>query len=462
MLELFSSGLISLWLEMAGASPKASGVTAAAQPAAAGNPVGDSVDLVAWQADPWRLLTGAPDPSTENAVEQYLKGLAAKGWTTANQGIWIQSGPLPLANHQGTTPLPAASLTKIATSLAALETWGPTHQFETLIGATGPIQNGVLQGDLVIYGTGDPFFVWEEAIAVGNSLNQMGISRVTGNLIITGSFAMNYESDPTLAGTLLKQGLNSAIWPEEAKAQYLTLPKGTPQPKVAIDGAVQVGADGRTPALLIPRQIVLLRHQSLPLAQILKHMNIYSNNLMAEMLASSVGGAQVVAQKAAAAAGVPPEEIQLINGSGLGPENRLSPRAVYGMLMAIQRYLQPHHITIADLFPVSGRDQGTLIDRRIPPASVVKTGTLWDVSALAGVMPTRDRGLVWFVIINRGEDVEGLRAQQDTLLQTLVNQWGMAPTLPIAIAPTPGINNELVTLGAAMRNQILYNQNSRG
>jgi len=56
---------------------------------------------------------------------------------TKNQGVWIQSGPVLMANHQGTVPLPAASLTKIVTSLAALKTWGPAHQFETLISATG-------------------------------------------------------------------------------------------------------------------------------------------------------------------------------------------------------------------------------------------------------------------------------------------------------------------------------------
>jgi D-alanyl-D-alanine carboxypeptidase/D-alanyl-D-alanine-endopeptidase (penicillin-binding protein 4) len=60
-------------------------------------------------------------------------------------------------------------LTKIATSLAALKTWGPSYQFETLISATGPVQNGVLQGDLVIKAVAIRF-VWEEAIALVTDL----------------------------------------------------------------------------------------------------------------------------------------------------------------------------------------------------------------------------------------------------------------------------------------------------
>jgi len=61
--------------------------------------------------------------------------------------------------------------------------------------------------------------------------------------------------------------------------------QGTPRPRVVISGSVQVAT------LPVPKQILLLRHQSLPLAQIIKEMNIYSNNEMAEMLAQSLGSA---------------------------------------------------------------------------------------------------------------------------------------------------------------------------
>lgn len=416
MLDLVSSGFVSLWLKMAGVPQSI-----------------QTEEILASWASPGLVLSHQPDPSAVAVLQQYLQGLSATGLPDTNQGIWIQSGYHLLANHQGTEPLPAASLTKVATSLAALKTWGPDHQFETLVSATGPIQNGVLQGDLVIQGNNDPFFVWEEAIALGNALNRLGLRQVTGNLIITGKFAMNYEPDPQKAGALLKQALNARLWSEEITAQHQTLPSGTPKPEVAIAGTVQVGM------LPTPKQIALLRHQSLPLAQILKQMNIYSNNAMAEMLSDSVGGSQVVAQVAAQTAGFPRNEIQLINGSGLGSENRISPRAVCAMFMAIEAYLRPRNMTVADLFPVSGQDVGTLIDRQIPTTSVVKTGTLWDVSTLAGAMPTRDRGMVWFAILNRGEDLDGLRSRQDGFLQHLVQKWGASPAVVAAIAPSTAI-----------------------
>jgi len=379
-------------------------------------------------------------------VQGYLKRLSAKGMLEGTQAVWMQSGIMPLVSNEGTVPVPGASLTKIATSLASLQTWGPTFQFETRLSAVGQIQNGVLQGDLVVEGGGDPLFVWEEAIAIGNALNKMGISRVAGNLVIVGNFWMNYESNPLVAGELLRAGLNSAIWPPGVDGLYYKMPPGTKMPRVAIAGDILTKKS-------VPPSRLLLKRRSLPLAEILKQMNIYSDNDLAQMLADAVGGAKVVQQQTAWAAGVPPSEIQLINGSGLGEENRISPRAVCAMLQAIQRYLQPTNLTVADLFPVSGRDRGTLEHRHLPLGTVAKTGTLDHVIALAGAIPTRDRGLVWFAIVNRGSDWDGLRNEQDLFLQKLVKDWGIAPTLPLAI--TPHINGNRPALGAANRNDIL-------
>ncbi|MBE9206288.1 D-alanyl-D-alanine carboxypeptidase [Nostoc sp. LEGE 06077] len=437
MLELLSSGLVSLWLEMAGVEIKPS----------------DALEALAGQVNPGLVLASDPNPTGVNTVQQYLQGLIKSKLVAQNlaesQGIWLQSGPILMANHEGTTPLPAASLTKIATSLVSLKTWGPDHQFETLIGTTGPVVNGVLQGDLVIVGGGDPMFVWEEAIALGNTLNKMGIKQIKGNLLITGNFAMNFQRHPLLAGQMVKQALNHKTWTRPANYIYSIMPKGTPKPEVVITGTIKVAPQP-------PEQTLLVRHKSLPLRQLLKEMNVYSNNEMAEMLAESVGGAGVVQSTAASLARVPESEIQLINGSGLGPENRISPRAVCAMLMAIQQQAAGYNLNLADLFPMSGFDhRGTVHSRHMPVGTVIKTGTLRDVSSLAGVMPTRDRGLVWFAILNRGPFVSNYRLEQDKLLQSLVKQLEVTPAVPTAITPHSPANS-LPELGATSRNEILF------
>lgn len=381
-----------------------------------------------WLTMPMFALQKDPDPLAEATMRQFLQAWDPKGGTAA-QGVWIQSGLSILANYQGNVPLPAASLTKIATTLASLEKWGPDHQFETLVSATGPIKDGVLQGDLVVSGSGDPFFVWEEAIALGNSLNQMGIRSVTGSLVVVNGFYMNYEVDPNIAGQRLLQALNSSTWSPEIVGQYNMMPPKTPKPQIAIARGLKINN------VPIPKTLLLLRHKSLPLTQILKEMNIYSNNQMSEILARNLGGPQITAQIAAKSADVPQAEIQMVNGSGLGVENRLSARAVCAMLTTVDRFLQPHNLSVDDIFPVAGREhRGTMQARKLPLGTAIKTGTLNTVSALAGRMPTRDQGQVWFSIINWGGDIEGFRVQQDEFLTRLSQGWGTSPTLQVGPA----------------------------
>ncbi|HIK15625.1 MAG TPA: D-alanyl-D-alanine carboxypeptidase [Leptolyngbyaceae cyanobacterium M33_DOE_097] len=432
MLDLLSSGVISFMLNQAQMPELA-----------------NSADLVVWQP-PVPVFVKDADPTAQAALLSTLQTLSGQGLNTQEQGIWLQQGSMMLAQNQGTTPFPAASLTKVATSLASLYTFGPNHQFETLVSATGPIYNGVLQGDLIVQGGGDPLLVWEDAIAIGNALNQLGIRQVTGNLLVTGNFMMNFESDRFKSGNLLKQALNQSLWSGEVEAQYRTLPKGTARPQVEITGLVSHVGYGSD---LLPASTVLLRQKSLPVKQIIKLMNIYSNNAISEAMANAVGGPAVVAERAAQLANVPQQEVLLKNGSGLGVENRISPRAVCAMFATLQRYAETSGMTLADFFPISGTDEGTIETRKIPRYAVVKTGTLNDVSALAGVLPTRDRGLVWFAILNRGSNLDGLRGRQDALLQALSAQWGVANPVPVAVRPTASVHSVVGFVGDNRRIQ---------
>ncbi|MDB9515920.1 D-alanyl-D-alanine carboxypeptidase [Roseofilum reptotaenium CS-1145] len=371
-----------------------------------------------------------PDPQVNAQVQETLDTMANKGYPKANQGVWMQSGDTLLANYQGTTLLPAASLTKIATTLAVLDTFGPKHQFVTQIGYTGTLENGVINGDLVIIGDRDPFFVWEDAIALGNALMNMGIKQVTGDLVIVGSFYMNYEENPKTSGALLRQGLNVQLWPDRAYLQYETLPDNTPQPELSTGGLIKTTTT--TPANVKP----LVRYSSLPVAELLKKMNQYSNNPMAEMFAGMVGSAGTVAQKAATLSGVPPAEIKLINGSGLGEENQMSPRAAIGLFLGIQKLLQPHQMTIGDVVAIVGEDEGILTSRPLPKFAVLKSGSLYAVSTLGGALPTAQNGVVWFAMFNGGSYYEDFREEQEAFLNKLVRQWGVVSRLPEELKPS--------------------------
>ncbi|MFM1842978.1 MAG: hypothetical protein RLZZ490_1716 [Cyanobacteriota bacterium] len=398
---------------------------------------------VAWQTAKLFDVPTQTDPVITQIINDYLDRLVSLGYDRDRQGIWLQSEWAFLADHHGNQPLPAASLTKVATSLAALDKWGLNHQFITRFYADGPVQNGVLQGNLMIEGGYDPLFVWEEAIALGNGLNQLGIQEITGDLIIVGNFAMNFETKPEIAGALFKQAINERQWSGVIETAFAELPPGTPRPQVKILG--QVIRQGTIPPTAQP----ILDHQSLTVAALVKQMNIYSNNDMAEMLANSVGGPAVVIQTALRLAQMPASEIRLHNGSGLGVDNRLSPQAVTRLYQALQAQLQPQGLDIDDLFPVMGRDrQGTLEWRSMPKGLTVKTGTLNEVSALAGIIPTQERETVWFSIINGGPNFDRLRAEQDKMLQQIAQHWRIS-SQDFAAGP-----NDEITLGDPQRNQL--------
>ncbi|MCE2976572.1 MAG: D-alanyl-D-alanine carboxypeptidase [Pseudanabaena sp.] len=377
-----------------------------------------------------------PDPVAKQAITGMLNELKQLGLTNPDQGAWIQSHDGAIASgYLSNRPLPSASLTKIVTTLAALQAWGSNYRFITNISTTGNLVGDTLKGDLIIEGGGDPFFVWEEAIAVGNKLNKLGLKRIQGNLVITGRFAMNFETDLPKAASFLRLAFDSSRWDGEVAEQYATMPVGTPKPQLTILGNVQTVANLGSSNI---SSKLLIRHASLPLWQILKRMNTFSNNEMSEMLASQLGGGQQVAAIAANATDMPLSEIRLVNGSGLGQANQISPRAVVAILMAVHNRAQVEGLTLADLFPMSDCNCGTIEGRKMPRWAIVKTGTLSDVSALAGVIQTKQHGVIWFSLINRGEgNIDDFHRSQDQVLQNLVAKWGLPKSPSPSFTETP-------------------------
>ena len=409
-----------------------------------------AVDIRPKPDSAWVQALLSNDPAAKEIVSGYVSRLSSVGYASERQGVWVSAGQFPVADHKGTTPLPAASLTKVATTLAALTSWGPDQRFETLVGWQGQFdaESGTINGDLIVEGGDDPLFVWEEAIALANTLNLLGVRRVTGDLIITGRFTMNFETSLSKSGTLLKQAFNASEWNDEVRVAHQNLAPVTPTPQIRIDGSVKTDPVSQ-------RNLVsgwLVRHDSLSLVAILKAMNIYSNNPMAEQVAKTVGGPTAVVNKVKTVIDIESDELTLVNGSGLGEANQMSPRTAVLMLQETQDILQSHSLTVSDVFPVAGADGGTIADRNLPANAVVKTGSLAVVSALAGAMPTQDKGLVWFSLINYGSGLDALRSRQDRLLSALEQQWGKASGIPSELKTTVVIGQAPYQFGLPERN----------
>ncbi|MFS8821903.1 D-alanyl-D-alanine carboxypeptidase [Synechococcus sp. W60.2] len=119
--------------------------------------------------------------SLQPQVETYLAQLSGRGFASTAQGVWLQRGDEVLGQHQGSKALPAASLTKVATTLAALQQFGPHHRFVTTYLATGSLgTDGVLQGDLWVLGGRIPSLSGRKPSRWGTPSTPRGSARCAG------------------------------------------------------------------------------------------------------------------------------------------------------------------------------------------------------------------------------------------------------------------------------------------
>ena len=85
-----------------------------------------------------------------------------------------------LEAREATRGFPPASVTKAITALYALEALGPTFRFRTQLVATGPVVDGVIQGDLVLVGGGDPVLDTDALGDMAANLRSAGVRGATG------------------------------------------------------------------------------------------------------------------------------------------------------------------------------------------------------------------------------------------------------------------------------------------
>ena len=335
-----------------------------------------------------------------------------------------------------------ASNVKVATAYAVLKTFGPDYRFPTNVWTDGQIDtiSGTLYGNLYVSGR-DPVFNFEHAVAVANELNRLGVRSITGDLIVTDNFAMNFNTSAQRASSTLLMTMDSAKRPVAATRawQNYLINSGkyaqvTGVPGVSITGGVYVQA--------IPTNARLLfSHESTPMREIIKTTLCYSNNFLSERLGDMLGGSYAVARIVQQNAQIQPQEFSLQSSSGLGI-NRVTPIAMMKLLRVLRKELARNKMSFADIMPVAGIDKGTLenrFDTDFSRGSVVgKTGTLpstdGGVSSLAGEIQTR-QGKLLFVIFNQRGSVNRFRAFQNSLVSIIQGQLGGAASLQYVAIP---------------------------
>lgn len=88
-----------------------------------------------------------------------------------------------LEQRSAQVTMPPASVAKAVTALYALAQLGPDFRFRTRVLATGPLAEGVVQGDVLLVGSGDPTLQTDQLGDLAAALAARGIKGATGRFL---------------------------------------------------------------------------------------------------------------------------------------------------------------------------------------------------------------------------------------------------------------------------------------
>lgn len=172
-----------------------------------------AIAAVVWSCGPGGPARAADAPAPLSSIAAWS---AAAGVDAREVGAIAVplDGPTPLIEHQAHRALSPASTMKIVTTWAALSLLGPEFRWQTAFHLRGALENGVLHGDLVVRGGGDPKLVIEHLEEIIADLRAAGLERIDGDLVLDDSIfetaeenAADFDGQPWQPYNVLPSGL---------------------------------------------------------------------------------------------------------------------------------------------------------------------------------------------------------------------------------------------------------------
>lgn len=392
-------------------------------------------------------------------------------------------GPIGIF-HNARKPVNPASVMKLVTAFAGLELLGPAFTFRTDVLVTGELSGGVLHGDVVIRGGGDPKLTYDRVWQIARQLRARGLREIRGDMILDRGYFAPVEHDPASFDNEPRRAYNvgsDALLVNFQTVTFRFIPGATgvavaaepDLPNVEVVSLIELSPDacgdwrhklryevvekellasvsfggtyaadcgerawplalfdgprftesnlrwlwsdaggvlrGRVRAGTAPADArLLLRHESEPLANIVRDMNKFSNNVIARhvflaLSAEPAGGGSTAASARRvsewlAARGIEAPELVVDNGSGLSRDARVSAATLAAVLRgAWSSAVMPELISSLPVLAVDGtlrlREGGGAAGR-----AHLKGGTLNEVRSVAGYVLDR-RARRWIVVM---------------------------------------------------------------
>lgn len=151
-------------------------------------------------------------PSLAALPDEVSRALRTSGVPESAVSLWVAPVDTSTASwsHRASTPRNPASVMKLLTSLAALETLGPAWTWKTEAYTTGPIESGVLKGDLVLRGGGDPFLTWDRFGGLLRDIRSRGVQEIRGDVVVDRSLFALPLHDPAAFDGRAARAYNAA------------------------------------------------------------------------------------------------------------------------------------------------------------------------------------------------------------------------------------------------------------
>ncbi|MDP2795091.1 MAG: D-alanyl-D-alanine carboxypeptidase/D-alanyl-D-alanine-endopeptidase [Sulfurisoma sp.] len=451
------------------------------------------------------LAQGAPHD--ERLPPPVARALKAAGIPRSAVAVVVQEtgAVFPRVGINAGQAMNPASVMKLVTTFAALELLGPAHAWRTeaLAAPQDLLADGVLAGDLVLRGSGDPRLTFEQFWLLLRQLRARGLRDIRGDLVLDrsafpaighdeaafdGKPQRPYNVGPD-ALLLNFKAVRLTLIPAADPERILALPEPAPANLDIVNliklngggcgdwkdglradvsrhgsngGNYRLILTGSYPAacgeqrwnlnvlshadyvLGVFRQLwtelggsikgtvrdgtapdgarLLASIDSAPLAEIVRDINKFSNNVMARQvfltLGQKVGGGDTAIRSWLDAKDLRFPELVLDNGSGLSRLERISAENMTRLLAAAWRSaVMPELMASLPLVAVDGTMKKRLVGNGAAGQAHIKTGSLDGVRTLAGyVLDRRGRRQIVVFFVNH-PNAAAAQPAQDALLQ---------------------------------------------
>lgn len=376
-------------------------------------------------------------PKEREALTAFLRASGVNPGSVAIKITDLSDGRV-MSSHNPTKALIPASIMKSVTTAALLRVCGSDYRYKTKVYTDGPLDMGILRGNLVVEGVCDPSlnstvepYGTDIVQEIVETLKELGVNKIEGMIIVdetqfvgaprpdswqpadfsqsygTGSHGFNFENNAN--------GRRSV---ENPQALFVSrLNNSLRNAGILVDGK-DLG-EGE-------RQMIFV-HLSPTIDEIMRSCMMRSDNLFAESmlrtyskLAAGDGSTEDGARREYAMwekRGMPLDGVTIIDGSGLSRNNRVTADFMTNVLATMAE-----NEIYASFFPLAGQEgtlKSFLVDTPLEGYIAMKTGSMKGIQCYAGYLLDDDYVPTHTVVIIMN-DLTGSRERAKKAAQTML------------------------------------------